>query len=514
MGADVILSLGGLLLIQGNLNQAALGGEFQGVAQDVQQHLVQPHAVAADILRGDIVNGHVELLVLGPDLGLGDADDAVHHLPEGDLIHVQRQLAAFDLAHIQHVVDEPQEVAAGEGDFFQAVLNLLPVVNVGGGDGGHAHNGVHGGPDVVGHVGEEFTLGLVGLDGLLPGLLQLHHLAPEQLEVLPEYQKQSRQHHGAAQEDQMQQGAAEFVDGLVQLSVGQHRYQIPLGVGELGALQMPPLAAEVEKGGVLFPGVHGGRQLPDVLLPAFPRLLEAGLDAVKVVIPEGVSAADDKGAVPADDVGVDHGILAVQGEGLSDVIGGEAGHQGGGGAPVRHAVAGGDTQKHVLLSGGDGSHGYLFIPAVHGGQEGLRVRQNGLLAVDHVELAGGGVERQGRKVPGLGVAGQLLPQVRAGGAFRRDAPHQGFHLGQAQLDGGGEVLGDLLPHAGHVGGAHGVDGLGAFLAHEEGQEGEDAHRQGEDQRQADSQEACGAVQQFFHPALSFWKDRMAATVWA
>ena len=76
------------------------------------------------------------------------------------------------------------------------------------------------------------------------------------------------------------------------------------------------------------------------------------------------------------------------------------------------------------------------------------------------------------------------------------------------------MLGDLLPHARHVGGAHGADGLGAFSAHEEGQEGEDAHRQQENQRQADGEEAGGAVEKLLHPALSFWKAWMAATVCA
>ena len=74
------------------------------------------------------------------------------------------------------------------------------------------------------------------------------------------------------------------------------------------------------------------------------------------------------------------------------------------------------------------------------------------------------------------------------------------------------MLGDLLPHAGHVGGAHGADGLRAFPTHKKGQKGEDAHRQQENQRQADGEKAGGAVQQFFHPALSFWKAWMADTV--
>ena len=404
-------------------------------------------------------------------------------------------------------------LAAGERNLFQAVLDLLFVVYVGRGDGRHAHDGVHRGPDIVGHVGEKLALGLVGVDGFLPGLVQLRHLVPEQLGVLQEHQQQRRQHHGAAQKHQVQPGAAEVVDGLVQLPVGHHRYQVPLGVGELVALKVPPLAAEGEKGGVFLPGVHGGLQVLNVLFPVLPLFLKEGLDAVEVVLPEGVAAADDEGAVPADDVGVNQGILAVQGEGLGDVIHGKGGHQSGAGFPVGHGVLGGDPQEHVLLPVDGRGYGNLDLPGVHGGQEGLRVRQDGLLAEKHVEFAGPGIVGQGLKAPEPGVDGEPLPQLRRGGVVRLKALHQGRYLGQSQLDDGGKVLGDLLPHAGHVGGAHGADGLGAFPVHVNGQEGEDAHRQQENQRQADGEEARGAVQQFFHPALSFWKARMASTVW-
>ena len=167
-------------------------------------------------------------------------------------------------------------------------------------------------------------------------------------------------------------------------------------------------------------------------------------------------------------MGIDQGILAVQRESVGDVIGGEAGYQGGGERPVRHQILGGDAQKYILLSCGDGGHGHLLVPVVHGGKEGVRVRQDGLFPVNHVEFAGGGVVGQGHKIPGLGVSGQLRPQGGSGGAVRGNASHQGVHLGQAQLDGGGEVLGDLFAHAGHVGGAYGADGLGAFPTHEKG----------------------------------------------
>ena len=72
-------------------------------------------------------------------------------------------------------------MVAGGHDLFQIFLHLLPVVDVGGGQGGEADDGVHGGPDVVGHVGEEDALCLAGPVGLGQGVLQqalFLHLRP------------------------------------------------------------------------------------------------------------------------------------------------------------------------------------------------------------------------------------------------------------------------------------------------------------------------------------------------
>ena len=65
---------------------------------------------------------------------------------------------------------------AGLGDLLQAVLHALLVVDVGRGDGGHADDAVHGRADVVGHVGKEVGLGLVGGLRSLAGGLQRHLL--------------------------------------------------------------------------------------------------------------------------------------------------------------------------------------------------------------------------------------------------------------------------------------------------------------------------------------------------
>ncbi len=63
-------------------------------------------------------------------------------------------------------------MVAGGHDFLEIALHLLPIVNVGGGQGGEADNRVHGGADIVRHVGEENALGSAGPVGLGQGVFQ------------------------------------------------------------------------------------------------------------------------------------------------------------------------------------------------------------------------------------------------------------------------------------------------------------------------------------------------------
>ncbi len=157
------------------------GGVFDGVAQQVQQNLVQPQPVAEYVLVDHVHGVHVQLQLLGMNVRLDDAPQAVENIRQGAGLFVQIYFAAFDAAHVQHIVDEAEQVVAGGHDFLEVLLHLFPVVDMGAGQGGKANDGVHGSPDVVGHVGEENALGLAGPVGLGQGVLQeilLLHLRP------------------------------------------------------------------------------------------------------------------------------------------------------------------------------------------------------------------------------------------------------------------------------------------------------------------------------------------------
>ena len=107
MHTDIPLPLRGVGFIEGHLNNAPLRGKLNGIGEEVEQDLIQTYTVTADVLCGNIVDVYIKFLLLRLHLGLADAHNPLDYFPQGDLIHIQAHLPAFDLRHVQHVVDEP-----------------------------------------------------------------------------------------------------------------------------------------------------------------------------------------------------------------------------------------------------------------------------------------------------------------------------------------------------------------------------------------------------------------------
>ena len=85
----------------------------------------------------------------------------MHEIRQVHCLFLDLHLAALNAAHIQHIVDEGEQVLAGSGDLFQVVQHLLLILNMGRRQRGEADNGVHRGADVVAHVEQKLPLGAV-----------------------------------------------------------------------------------------------------------------------------------------------------------------------------------------------------------------------------------------------------------------------------------------------------------------------------------------------------------------
>ena len=140
----------------------ALGGEFECVADQVQQDLRKAQGIALQRQIGNLA-GQVGLQ--GQSFfrhPLADqADEVFQHFakPEVDLFH--RQAVGFDLGEIEDVVDDAQQVLGGLADLAE----LIDEARIGGfaqGQPGQADDGVHRGAQFVAHVGDEGALGPAG----------------------------------------------------------------------------------------------------------------------------------------------------------------------------------------------------------------------------------------------------------------------------------------------------------------------------------------------------------------
>ncbi len=109
---------------------------------------------------------------LGAGLLAHQGADVVQHGGEGEVALLQRHLAGIDFGEIQNVVDDGEQMLGGVVDLLQSLL-LGVIRRVALEQISEPQNGVHGGADLVAHVGQKRTLGTVGALRPLMGLGQL-----------------------------------------------------------------------------------------------------------------------------------------------------------------------------------------------------------------------------------------------------------------------------------------------------------------------------------------------------
>ncbi len=166
------------LLLDAEAHGAPRGGVLYGIAQQVHEDLAELQGIGDHVLVVHVEGIDEQVQPLGRHLGLYDVHQVVGQLGDVALLLLDLHLSALNPAHVQDIVDQAQEVVAGGEHLLQAVPHLIPVVDMAGRDGGETDDGVHGGAYVVGHIGEEGGLGLVGPLGLHQGILQGEGLLP------------------------------------------------------------------------------------------------------------------------------------------------------------------------------------------------------------------------------------------------------------------------------------------------------------------------------------------------
>ena len=98
--------------------------------------------------------------------------DILQKLREGYGFTGQINFSALNFGHIQDLIDQVEQMPAGYIDLRKTVLYFFRRIQVGLGNNGHTHNGIHRRPDIMGHGGKEIGLGRICHPGRIISLLQ------------------------------------------------------------------------------------------------------------------------------------------------------------------------------------------------------------------------------------------------------------------------------------------------------------------------------------------------------
>ena len=168
-------------------------GELDGVAGQVEQYLLEAQGVPNQV--GGLLGGaaHHQLEVLVANAGGHDGCHMIEHLFQAEWHLLELEPARFNLGKIEDVIDDPEQSLPGLMDLaYQGALAIVepPLFE----QVSQPHDGVHGGADLVAHVGDE-----IPFDPRQSGRLLLRQLLPMPAE-------HQRGHCGA--EQQQQDGAS------------------------------------------------------------------------------------------------------------------------------------------------------------------------------------------------------------------------------------------------------------------------------------------------------------------
>ena len=150
----------------------ALLGEFDGVAAQVDEHLLQAHGVAKQLARQQRVGVDAQRNGLAAHVGRQNNRHVAHQLVNQKGVRVERHLAGLDFGEVQDVVEQAEQRACGP-------FGLDGVVGLARGERGapqqrqHAQNRIHGRANFMAHVGQKLTLRARRFLGCFGGLHQL-----------------------------------------------------------------------------------------------------------------------------------------------------------------------------------------------------------------------------------------------------------------------------------------------------------------------------------------------------
>ena len=137
----------------------------------------------------------------GKDLRFHEVRHFMYDIPDIDPGFLEHQSAALNSAHVEHVVEQLQQVIAGDYDLVQAIPDFNRIIKMIRGYIGKADDRVHGRPDIVGHIGKESALCVRRVPCLFESVLEKFSLSELFRSLLFNVGKAQKQLHAPAAAD-------------------------------------------------------------------------------------------------------------------------------------------------------------------------------------------------------------------------------------------------------------------------------------------------------------------------
>jgi len=80
----------------------------------------------------------------------------IHQIWQIEILLCQRHFSTFNTCHIQHFINQPQQMTAWFCNFTETFNDSVLALNICSCNCCQADNGIHRCPDIVGHIGKEF----------------------------------------------------------------------------------------------------------------------------------------------------------------------------------------------------------------------------------------------------------------------------------------------------------------------------------------------------------------------
>ena len=139
---------------------AAVLGKLHGIAENINQHIANAQCVCHDIGVGRAISIDNQLNIPVFHKAMGNSNNRIYDLSDTYRHRLIFNFAALDTADIKHIVNQAHKKAGALLDFLQTAahlrLRLLAQRNI-----RKANDSVHGRPDIMRHIVQEFCFGII-----------------------------------------------------------------------------------------------------------------------------------------------------------------------------------------------------------------------------------------------------------------------------------------------------------------------------------------------------------------